>query len=114
MPVDPLHLQNLFLRSDQLSKELAQQAQASRKEQDAAAEKLVRQTREQDAQVHKVKKQEHDTLQVDDESEQPSSGTDEHTEEEKEGEKESEGGEKGEGGETISEDYIGKRIDIRQ
>ena len=107
MSVQPLSLQNLFLRSDQLSREIAQSVQAAYLQQDDIADTLVRKSRRDDAQVHEVDKPEDDALKVGDDG----------------------GGATPEGGdedshrdgqpplpptETVSEDYIGKRVDIRK
>lgn len=109
MSVEPINLQNLFLRSDQLSRDIAHQAQAGYLQQDEVAQKLVRQQQEQDARVHEIEKNEDETLKVNDDADSNTNADNEEQEEDGEGRPapDSLSAKK-----TVSEDHLGQQIDI--
>lgn len=112
MTVGPIDLQNLFLRSDQISRDIAHQAQAGHVQEDNVAHKLKREQHEQDERVQGIVKEQEEALKVNDDSPSPSTSTADEQEQQKEE------GEKEEGVEgapnTVREDHLGRQIDIRQ
>lgn len=111
MTVGPIDLQNLFLRSDQISRDIAHQAQAGHVQEDNAAHKLKREQHEQDERVQAVVKDQEEALKVNDDSSPPPSTSTADEQEQQEENGKGEG--RGEGG-AVREDYLGRQIDICQ
>lgn len=105
MSVEPISLQNLFLHSDQLSKDIAQQAQAGYLQQDEMAHKSARQQQEQDTRVHEIEKNEDETLNIDDDTASDSGAQGEDKDEQS-------ASDSAAPKKAISEDYLGQQIDI--
>lgn len=108
MSTEPINLQNLFLRSDQLSREIAQQSQAGAVQQDEKIQQLALQQQEQDKRVHEIDKDEAELLKVDDDS-NSNADLDDQEESKKEHDSSDAPAQT-----SVSEDYIGQQIDISQ
>ena len=105
MSVGPISLQNLFLRSDQISKELAHNAEAGSLQQDKASEKITQKNYEESERIHKVEEDADNTIvQVGDEhSNSPSKDNTA---------RQSADDAPPHSTEIVSEEYIGNTIDI--
>jgi len=110
MSVEPIHLQNLFLRSAQISREIAQNIEASALQRDETAEKAVRKNQEADERVGEIQKNEEESLKIGEEENE--AAPEESLEEEAAAKEVIEEEVVSPPSERVSEEYIGKKIDI--